>query len=78
MRVFYDFRDDPKAEWFIDAIVGHKWSRKRLLLEVKWSLGDVTWEPLSHCEQLAALDQYLALHRVTDPADLPCKQQSVP
>jgi len=77
VRVFYDFGDDPNAEWFIDSIVGHKWSRNRLQLEVRWSLGDVTWEPLSRCNELVALDQYLALHGVTDPEDLP-RRQSVP
>jgi len=78
VRTFYDFGDDPKVEWLVDAIVGHRWSRKRIELEVRWSLGNVTWEPLSHCNQLAALDHYLALHRVTNPSDLPRKQRSTP
>jgi hypothetical protein len=73
VRTFYDFGDDPEAEWFVEEIIGHRWSRNKLQLQVRWSLGDVTWEPLSHCEELAALDQYLALHGVPTPAELPRK-----
>ena len=36
-------------------------------------LGDVTWEPLAECKELEALDEYLELHGVQQPCDLPHK-----
>lgn len=27
--------------------------------EVRWNLSDMTWEPYEHCQELAALDDYL-------------------
>ena len=32
-----------------------------LELQVKWMVGDITWEPLSSCKDLEALDIYLEL-----------------
>ena len=48
-------------------------AKGKLLLHVKWRLGDVTWEPAKTCEKLEALDDYLALHGVKKPAELPRK-----
>ena len=31
-------------EWFIDEILAHKWANNDLELQVKWTLGDITWE----------------------------------
>ena len=28
-------------------VLAHKWTNNNLELQVKWTLGDVTWEPLS-------------------------------
>jgi hypothetical protein len=36
-------------------------------------LGDVMWEPLVSCKELAALDEYLELHGVKQPPNLPRK-----
>lgn len=51
----YDFGALDNAEWFVEEIIGHRWTqRNKLELQVRWSLGDTTWEPLAHCKDLAA------------------------
>ena len=67
----FDFGADAEQEWFVDEIVGHRWKGKQIEYEVRWSLGDTTWEKHTSCNDLAALDRYLELHGVTDHADLP-------
>ena len=53
----YDFGALDDQEWFIDDLMGHCWvNGKDLEFEVRWSLGDTTWEPLSSCKDLEALD----------------------
>ena len=54
-------RVDEDQEWLIEEILAHKWTNNNLELQVKWTLGDVTWEPLSSCKDLEALDIYLEL-----------------
>src|SRR3984957_10715358 len=73
VQTFYDFGDDPEAEWKVSEIVGHRWVCNKLELYVKWSLGDTTWEPVASCNELSALDDYLALRGVESPQDLPKK-----
>ena len=76
MKAYYDFGAADEPEWFIDKILAHRWvDTTGLELQVCWTLGDVTWEPLASCKELAALDEYLELHRVSRPRDLPCKTQ---
>ena len=60
-KVFYDFGNNEDQEWLVKEILAHKWTNNNLELQVKWTLGDVTWEPLSSCEDLEALDIYLEL-----------------
>jgi hypothetical protein len=48
----------------MDAIVGHRWEGCHLECEVRWNLGDMTWEPYTGMKELAALDDYLALQGV--------------
>ena len=68
----YDFGAPDDQEWFIDDLIGHRWSNgKDLEFEVRWSLGDTTWEDLSSCKDLEALDRYLELQGVKRPAQLP-------
>ncbi|KIY61953.1 hypothetical protein CYLTODRAFT_433457 [Cylindrobasidium torrendii FP15055 ss-10] len=68
----YDFGTPEEAEWFVDEIIGHGWTGRKLKLQVRWSQGDTTWEELdSEIEQLEALERYLELHEVDDPNDLP-------
>ena len=58
-------------------ILAHKWTNNNLELQVKWTLGDITWEPIDSCKKLKALDTYLELRRVTHPQDLPqCVQDN--
>ena len=46
MKSFYDFGQDDKQEWLVKEITSHRWSNsKELKLEVRWMLGDTTWEP---------------------------------
>ena len=61
-KSFYDFSQDDKQEWLIEEITSHRWSNsKELELEVRWTLGDTTREPLAACKELEALDLYLEL-----------------
>ena len=72
----YDFSFTDKQEWFINKITGHRWKGKKIEFEVRWSLGDSTWEPSQHCEELAALKHYLELQGAEHPANLPRKKPS--
>ena len=61
IKVYYDFGNDEDQEWLVEEILAHKWTNNDLELQVKWMLGDITWEPLSSCKDLEALDIYLEL-----------------
>ena len=72
VKSFYDFSQDDEQEWLIEEITSHHWSNsKELELEVRWTLGDTTWEPLAACKDLEALDLYLELWGIAHPCDLP-------
>ena len=74
-EVSYDFGNDEDQEWLVEEILAHKWTNNNLELQVKWMLGDVTWEPLSSCKDLEALDVYLELWGAKAPRDLSrCEQ----
>ena len=61
-KSFYDFGNDDDQEWFVEEIIAHKWEGdKNLSLQIRWTLGDVTWEPYNICKDLEALDRYLEL-----------------
>jgi hypothetical protein len=70
----YDFGTPDATQWFVDEIIGHRWIGKKVELQVKWSLGDVTWEPYLNVNQLAALDDYLELLGAADWRQLPKKK----
>src|ERR1700710_931248 len=70
-KAFYDFGKDDAQEWFVDEIIGHEWTNEGLQFRVQWTLGDVTWEPLSGVKELEALDRYLELWGVKRSRDLP-------
>jgi hypothetical protein len=72
---FYDFGDDPEREWLIDSIARHKFTNNSIQFDVLWDMGETTREPLSHCKDLSALDNYLELHGVTRWHDLPRNQK---
>ena len=70
----YDFGATEGQEWFVDEIIGHRWKGpKQVEYQVRWSLGDTTWESHVNCNKLAALDQYLELQGVTSHIKLPKK-----
>ena len=71
----YDFGAPDEHEWFVDELLGHWWKGKSLKFEVKWSLGDTTWEPFENCEELEALDRYLEIQGVNRPAELPRRRR---
>ena len=74
-KVFYDFGNDEDQEWLVKEILAHKWANNNLELQVKWMLGGVTWELLSSCKDLEALDVYLELQGVKAPRDLSQRKQ---
>ncbi|EKM74355.1 hypothetical protein AGABI1DRAFT_48148, partial [Agaricus bisporus var. burnettii JB137-S8] len=68
----YDFGLEDEHEWFVDEIIGHRRvDHGNLEFQVRWSLGDTTWETHTNCWDLAALDQYLELHNVKRANMLP-------
>ena len=70
----YDFGADNNQEWYVEDILGHRWSAdKKLEYEIRWSQGDTTWEPHAECKKLEALNRYLELHNVKFPSQLPKK-----
>ena len=75
-KVFYDFGNDEDQEWLVEEILAHKWTNNNLELQVKWTLGDVTWELLSSCKDLEALDVYLELQGAKAPQDLSRREQA--
>ena len=71
---YYNFSPTDEHKWFVNEILAHQWvNKKDLEFQVRWTLGDITWEPKASCKDLEALDAYLELHRGTRPHDLPCK-----
>lgn len=72
----YDFGAADDTEWFVEEIVGHKWTGKKLEVQVRWSLGDTTWELYGEeIEELEALDSYLELFGVENALQLPKKRK---
>ena len=67
----YDFGALDKTEWYVDEIVGHHWKGRNIEFLVKWNLGDSTWEPLTNCNELEVLDNYLMLNDIKNWQDLP-------
>jgi len=67
----YDFGVEDDQEWFVEDILGHRWTKdNKLEYEIRWSLGDTTWEPHANCKELEALERYLELQGVKRPAAL--------
>ena len=64
-KSYYDFGAADEPECFIDEILGHCWvNQSELEFQAHWTLGDVTWEPLTECKDHKALDKYLDLYSV--------------
>jgi hypothetical protein len=73
VKVYYDFGLDENDEWLVDSINGHRWNGDRIEFEVRWNLGDTTWEPFDHVKELEALDDYLEVQGVKSWKRLPRK-----
>ena len=71
VKAYYDFGNNDKQDWFAEEILAHKWTKSDLELQVKWTLGDITWELISSCKDLKELDNYLELQGVKCTQDLP-------
>jgi hypothetical protein len=67
---YYDFGTPDDQEWSVDEILAHKWDKNKLSFQIRWNLGDSTWEPLQSCKDLQALDAYLELMGIKDPCAL--------
>ena len=65
-KVLYDFGTPDDQEWLVDEIQSHKWDGDVLMFQVRWNLGDTTWESVETCNELHALNDYLALIGATD------------
>ena len=75
-KVFYNFGNDEDQEWLVEEILAHKWTNNDLESQVKWMLGDMTWELLSSCKDREALDVYLELQGAKSPQDLSWHEQA--
>ena len=72
----YDFGAPNEHKWFVDEIIRHRWKGPQTIeYEVRWSMGDTTWETHANCSQLAALDRYLELQGVMRYSSLPKRDQ---
>lgn len=69
-NVWCDLGSPNDLEWKVDRIIGHKGRGKCLKFNVRWLLGDKTWETAERVEQLSALDEYLALQGVNKVSEL--------
>ena len=65
-HVSYDFDNPDNQEWLVDKIITHKWDDHNISFQVQWNLGNTTCEPLTSCEDLQALDDYLRFLGVQD------------
>jgi len=72
-QAFYDVGNNEEVEWVVDEILAHRWADNKVEFLVKWNLGDTTWEPYAHCQDLEALDRYLEIQGVESIRRLPCK-----
>ncbi|KIK27784.1 hypothetical protein PISMIDRAFT_92792, partial [Pisolithus microcarpus 441] len=68
-----DLGDIPEVswEWLVDETMAHWWINNKVEFLVRWNLSDMTWEPVSNCKELEALDRYLELQGVQDICQLP-------
>ncbi len=71
-QVYYDFGENPEKELQVHEIIDHIWDLDDVLwFRVKWTAGDLTWEPIVNVNELIALNNYLELHAVKNVEELP-------
>ena len=68
-------KNSNNQKWLVEEILAYKWTKNDLGFQVKWTAGDVTWEPLSSCKELEALDNYLELQGTKAPQDVSQHEQ---
>ncbi|KAF5333773.1 hypothetical protein D9758_018744, partial [Tetrapyrgos nigripes] len=61
---------NSSEECIINCILQHQRSWGKLMFEVSWVDGDVTWQDLQSIDKCIALDEYLKKHGVKKPKDL--------
>ncbi|KIJ33958.1 hypothetical protein M422DRAFT_263916 [Sphaerobolus stellatus SS14] len=72
VNALYKLGMSHEQEWFVNEIIGHQWTNNgKIDFQVKWMLGDVTWESLHECNKLEALERYLEIHGIDNPQQLP-------
>ena len=77
-QIYYDFSENPEKELQVHEILDHIWDLDNILwFRVKWTAGDLTWEPIVNVDELIALDNYLELHAVKNVEELPHKQPTI-
>ena len=69
-KAYYNFGNNEDQECLLKEILAHKQTNNDLEFQVKWTVGDVTWELLSSCKELEALVVYLELQGVKTPWSL--------
>lgn len=67
----YDFGAPDDVEWHVEEILDHRKVKGKWEFLVKFTLVEPSWEPLSTCRTLAAMDRYLELMGVSRIQDLP-------
>src|SRR5260370_15611015 len=75
-QMYYNFGENPDKELQVHEIIDHIWDLDNVLwfrVKVKWTTGDLTWEPVVNISELIALDNYLELHAVKNVEELPHK-----
>ncbi|KIJ36521.1 hypothetical protein M422DRAFT_261080 [Sphaerobolus stellatus SS14] len=58
VNTLYELGASDEQEWKID-------------FQVKWTIGDITWELLHACNKLEALERYLEIHGINNTRQLP-------
>ncbi|KIJ31063.1 hypothetical protein M422DRAFT_267272 [Sphaerobolus stellatus SS14] len=68
VSALYKLGGNDEQEWFINKIIGHHWTNNaKIDFQVKWMLGDITWDLLHECNKLEARERYLKIHGINNP-----------
>ena len=71
-RAVYDFGFEQTTEWFVEEITGHRWSTNaHVEFEVRWNLGDTTWESVKDVRGLESYENYLQVQGAKTWRSLP-------
>ena len=62
----------------VDSIINHQGKGANCEFKIKWKAGDETWAPYCEVAYLMALNRYCEIMGVSDPCDLPAKQDEQP